>query len=91
MDITHDSSKGVFETVVEGVRAYVSYRLVDGCLDIEHTIVPPEIGGRGVAAALVKTAYDYALAQGLKPVATCEYAAVWLKRNPQYGADVATE
>lgn len=84
MDIVHDMSKSLFETTVDGVRAYVSYAITDGCFDIEHTIVPPEIGGRGIAAALVQAAYDYALSQNLTLRASCEYAAVWLKRHPSY-------
>lgn len=84
MEIVHDVPRSLFETEVDGVKAYVSYVIADGCLDIEHTIVPPEIGGRGIAAALVKAAYDYALARNLIPRASCEYAAVWLKRNPSY-------
>ena len=39
---------------------------------------------RGVAAALVKAAYDYALSEGLTPVATCAYAVAWLQRHPEY-------
>lgn len=84
MEIVHDKSRSLFETVVDGSRAYVSYVVADGYLDIEHTIVPREIGGQGIAAALVNAAYDYALAHELKPRATCVYAAAWLKRNPSY-------
>ena len=84
MEITHDLSRNVFEAVVDGYTASVSYAVVDGVFDVEHTVVPREIGGRGVAAALVKAAYDYAREQGLKPRATCAYAVAWLKRNPSY-------
>ncbi len=56
MEITHDAARCLFQTEVNGTRAYVSYVINNGCFDIEHTIVPPEIGGRGIAAALVKTA-----------------------------------
>lgn len=87
MEITHDAARCLFQTEVNGTRAYVSYVINNGCLDIEHTIVPPEIGGRGIAAALVKAAYDYALSQNLSPRASCEYAAAWLKRNPSYSRD----
>ena len=41
MEIIHDLSRKQFQTVADGKTAYVSYDLVDGCLNIEHTIVPP--------------------------------------------------
>ena len=85
----------IFRVEVDGVTAYVAYTLADGALDIRHTIVPEEIGGRGIASALVKATYDYALENGYKPVATCSYAVVWLQRHPEYkgttGADFGGE
>lgn len=84
INIVHEPLEKKFSTVVNGHEAHVSYRIEDGGLDIRHTIVPDEIAGRGIAAALVKTAYDYALAQGLRCVATCRYAAIWLDRHPDY-------
>ena len=90
MEIIHDLSRKQFQTVADGKTAYVSYDLVDGCLNIEHTFVPREIEGRGIAAALVKAAYDYALDHDLLPVATCRYATVWLDRNPQYKDKVSS-
>ncbi|MFR3100756.1 MAG: GNAT family N-acetyltransferase, partial [Parabacteroides distasonis] len=53
-------------------------------LDIIHTIVPKNLEGRGIAATLVETAYKYAKEQGLRPLATCSYAVVWLKRHPEF-------
>lgn len=84
MEIIHDSQNKMFRTTVDGYNAYVTYSINDGKLDIRHTIVPPEIGGRGIAAHLVKAAYDYALEQHLRPIATCSYAVVWLQRHPEY-------
>lgn len=85
MNIVHHPEKSRFETVVDGVTAYVAYSADETCLDIRHTIVPEAIGGRGIASALVRAAYDYARAEGLKPVATCSYAVTWLQRHPEYG------
>lgn len=82
--ITHHPEKNRFETTLDGVTAFVQYRLFDDKLDIIHTIVPPAIEGRGVAAALVKHAYDYAIEHGMKPLATCSYAVAWLHRHPEY-------
>ena len=50
----------------------------------------PFAKGRGIAAALVKAAYDYALDHDLLPAATCRYATVWLDRNPQYKDKVSS-
>lgn len=60
------------------------YKLTDNSLDIIHTFVPPALEGRGIASALTEAAYDYAKANHLKPEGTCSYAAVWLKRHPEY-------
>ena len=80
----NDVEKGRIWTEVEGYVAYVDYRVADQVLDVRHTIVPKEIGGRGIASQLVKAAYDYAAEQGLQPVATCSYAVKWLERHPEY-------
>lgn len=81
--ITHYPQQNRFDTIVEGETAHVEYRLVEESLDIIHTIVPKPLAGRGVAAALVKEAYRYAIANKLKPKATCPYAIMWLQRHPQ--------
>lgn len=82
--ITHFPDRKHFEIKLEGETAFVEYRLMNGRLDIIHTIVPPPLEGRGIAAALVKYAYDYAMDMGLKPLATCSYAVAWLQRHPAY-------
>ena len=85
MEIRHDDKKHWFWTVEDKYIAHVAYELTeDGGLDIRHTIVPEEIGGRGIASALVREAYNYARAHGLKPVATCSYAVRWLEKHPDY-------
>ena len=68
-EIRHQPEQKLFETEVDGRTAFVQYRLLNGSLDIIHTIVPRPIEGQGIAAALVKAAYDYAMANGLKPKA----------------------
>lgn len=82
--ITHLKEDNRFEIRIGDNVAYVEYTLHDNNLDIEHTFVPKPLEGQGLAAALVKDAYDYALANNLKPVATCSYAVAWLERHPEY-------
>ena len=82
--VNHYPEKHRFEVVEDGLTAYVEYRLRGDALDIIHTIVPKNLEGRGIAATLVETAYTYAKKQGLRPLATCSYAVVWLKRHPEF-------
>ncbi|MDR0891673.1 MAG: N-acetyltransferase [Mediterranea sp.] len=83
-NIVHQPEQHLFRTEVDGRTGFVEYRLINGYLDITHTIVPRPIEGRGIAADLVKAAFDYARANGLKPKGTCSYAAIWLERHPEY-------
>ena len=83
-EIKHSAAEHRFCIELDGHTGYVEYSISEGKFDILHTIVPAEIGGRGIAGALVKAAYDFALGHGLKPAATCSYAAKWLERHPGY-------
>lgn len=79
--ISHVPLKNRFEVELNHQKAYVEYVIEDSTIDIIHTIVPKEIGGIGIAAALVEAAYQYGETLNLTPKATCSYAAVWLKRK----------
>lgn len=50
----------------------------------EHTIVPPEIGGQGVAAALVDALVRDAREQGFKIVPQCSYVEAQFRRHPEW-------
>ena len=88
-DITihHDASARRFWTEVEGEQAELVYRQLPDRISIDHTGVPPAIGGRGIAGALVKAALEYARQQGWKVIPACSYAADFVQRHPEY-ADV---
>lgn len=83
-EITHLPEKNKFVTEVDGETAWVEYNIYGDYLNITHTYVPVVIGGRGIAAALVKATYTYALEHNMRPQATCSYAVVWLQRHPEF-------
>ncbi|MDH6534170.1 N-acetyltransferase [Parabacteroides sp. 52] len=82
--IIHHPEKERFETTVDGFTGIVTYKVINGILVITHTLVPSPIEGQGVAAALVKNAFDYAREKGLSCMASCSYANAWLHRHPTY-------
>ncbi len=84
MEICNDVARNRAWTEIDGLECEVEYLVNDGTLNIIHTFVPPALEGQGIASKLVKCAYDYAVAEGLRPMATCSYARTWLKRHPEY-------
>ena len=50
----------------------------------EHTLVPPEIGGRGVAARLVEALVADARTEGFRIVPHCSYVAAAFDRHPEW-------
>ena len=83
-DVHHDADAHRFHTRVDGHEAELLYSLRDGRMTINHTGVPDEIGGRGVAGALVKAALELARAQGWRVVPACSYSAAYVQRHPEY-------
>ncbi len=84
LDVHHDADARRFHTRVDGHEAELLYSLRDGRMTINHTGVPDAIGGRGVAAALVKSALELARAQGWRVVPACSYSAAYVQRHPEY-------
>lgn len=82
--VRHEPRAARFVTIVDGVLARLDYQLGEGTLAITHTVVPPAIGGRGIAAALVRAAVEFARDSGLKVIPACAYAEAWLRRHPEY-------
>lgn len=84
IDITHDPDLRRFSAVVEGHGCEVDYRLADSVMTITHTGVPEAVGGRGIAAELMRAALVEAEARGWKVVPACSYAAAFMRRHPEF-------
>ena len=54
----------------------------------EHTLVPCELEGRGIAGQLVSALIADARAQGFRIVPQCSYVAAQFRRHPEW-ADLA--
>lgn len=85
LDIRNNEKQSQYETTIDGHTGYAAYDLEDpDRIVLTHTIVPPELEGRGVASAIVTYALNDARARNLKVVPQCPYVASFIKRHPEY-------
>ena len=82
-EVSHNDAAHQFSVVVGGHRGVLDYTLAGRVMRITHTGVPPEIGGKGVAASLMKAAVDAAQCNGWSIDPVCSYAVTYLARHPQ--------
>jgi uncharacterized protein len=83
-DIQHETTQHRFSTTVENQLCVLEYDLADSVMTITHTRVPQAVGGKGIAAELTRVALQTARHNGWQVVPQCSYAAVYIKRHPEY-------
>ena len=84
LTITHDEQAKRFETSIDGHTGYISYQERDDTLVYDHTIVPQELGRRGIGSALVKHALNYAREQNKKVIPQCSFVSSYISKHPDY-------
>lgn len=68
-----------------GFEAEMTFRKAEnGTITIDHTGVPPEYEGRGIASKLVNKAVADARAQGFKIMPVCSYVVAQFRRHPEW-------
>jgi predicted GNAT family acetyltransferase len=84
LNIQQNEAQNRFSVNVDGHLCVVDYQLQDATLTILHTVVPQEVGGRGIASALTQYVLDTARARQWRVVPQCSYAAAYIARHPAY-------
>jgi len=70
----------------DGAEAEMTYRLraSDGAMMIDHTFVPRQYEGKGIALRLVKAAVEDARAGVFAILPICPYVVVQFRRHPEW-------
>jgi predicted GNAT family acetyltransferase len=86
---TDEVTHGVYRAELPeiGRTAELTWRAWGSARIANHTFVPPEMRGRGIAQALVEALVADARALGFKIVPQCSYVEVLFRRHPEW-ADV---
>lgn len=91
MQITREDNitEGVYRAEVEGSAkpAELTWQARGSTRIVDHTFVPPEARGKGIAMALVEAIVEDARAKGFTIEPQCPYVEAAFRRNAQW-ADV---
>jgi predicted GNAT family acetyltransferase len=81
-----DGASGEYRAHVDGKEQIGRLTWVEhgGVRAAEHTLVPPEIGGRGVAGKLVEALIADARTQGFRVKPVCSYVAAAFEKHPEW-------
>jgi len=94
LNVEHEENGGRGRFVVymsDGSEAEMTYSRRDPSTIIaDHTGVPPQFRGQGIAEQLVKAAMDHARTTGGKIVPVCSYVVEQFRRHPEW-ADLRAE
>lgn len=82
--VKHNKQHHRFEITVKGSTAVLMYKLSTNSIDMQHTIVPEEMEGKGIGSALVKHALEYARHEHLYVKPTCPFIRAYIDRHPEY-------
>ena len=84
LQVVKNESAFRFELNVDGYIAFIDYKQEDDIIKLIHTEVPEELGGRGVAAALVEKTLVY-LEEHKNPLFPyCPYVYAYIKKHPEW-------
>ena len=83
-DIRNNEQHSRFEAVVDGHVAFTEYTLEPGSITFTHTVVPAELGGRGIGNQLAQNALDHAREKNLKVIPACSFVAGFVRKHPEY-------
>lgn len=88
--VTHHAAAHRYEALVDGHLSVCEYELEGGRMIFTHTVVPPELRGRGIAEKLVRAALADARQAGQRVVPQCSYVAKFIERHKEYQDLVAS-
>ena len=82
---TDETTHGAYRAELAGARpAELTWRARGQARIANHTFVPPEMRGRGVAQMLVEALVADARVQGFTIVPQCSYVEAQFRRHPEW-------
>ena len=84
LPVQYNAAASRFEVTIDGYLSVCEYEADGNNLVFTHTVVPPELRGRGVAEQLVRAALAHARTEGHRVVPACSYVARFIERHREF-------
>lgn len=90
--VTDNRERDRFEIREDGQEVgFLTYQLRPGLIDIIHTEIDPDHGGRGLAGVLVRAVLDDARKRGMGVIPRCPYVAEFIGGHRDKYLDLVPE
>jgi hypothetical protein len=80
--VTNNRSDNRYELEEGGATAIAAYRIEEGRITFNHTVVPEELEGKGVGSRLIAGALEQVREEGLKVVPACSFVRHYVDTHP---------
>jgi Predicted acetyltransferase len=84
LEVIKNDENHRFQLLVDGYIAFIDFKQEDQLIKLIHTEVPDELGGRGVAAALVEKTLEYLETHQYLLYPYCPYVFAYIKKHPEW-------
>jgi hypothetical protein len=82
--VIHEKENERFVIYSEGNEVYVEYSMIGNDINLYHTYTNPALRGKGLAAHVVRAAFEFAKENNLKVIPTCSYVQSFIAKNDEY-------
>lgn len=83
-EVIHEKENLRFVIYNDGNEVYVEYTMGEKEINLYHTYTHPALRGKGLAAQVVRAAFEFAKENNLKVIPTCSYVQSFISKNDEY-------
>jgi len=84
MRVIDNKEMNRFETDIDGYKAIIEYSVKPGVLSLNHTEVPKELSGQGVASEMTEKVLLQIELRGLKVIPVCPFIKKYIEKHPEW-------
>ena len=84
MRVIDNKEMNRFETEIDGYKAIIEYSVKPGVLSLNHTEVPKELSGQGVASEMTEKVLLQIELRGLKVIPVCPFIKKYIDKHPDW-------